>query len=39
MSVIQNDVHVKLQPRLSLDGQFVERLIITPGSVGWRGAA
>ena len=38
MSVIQNDVHVKPQPRLSIDGLPVDRLI-APGPVGWRGAA
>jgi len=34
MPVIQSDVHVKPQPRLSIDEQPVERLI-APGPVGW----
>jgi len=38
MSVIQNDVHVKPQPRLSIDGLPVDRPI-TFRSVGRRGAA
>ncbi len=34
MSVIQSDVQVKPQPRLSIDGLPVERLI-APAPVGW----